>query len=289
MSLERSVADSLPVMEAGNGMRRRIEAVGLAVASVMSLALSPASAVAQVQFHLASTTGPGSSPPPTDIAGWRFTITPYAWLTGLSGRVGVRSVATNVDLDAVDVLSMLRFGAMGTAEARHGSWIIAADGIYASLGHGTVIAFRGDTGTFAYTQKEAIVQPTFGYTIGGAVFAIDWLLGARYWYLGAGLDVDRTLRPATISRSDSREWVDATGGARLRWRPDPTIQIVAGADAGGGGAQSTWQAYGSIEADVWHKVTIGLGYRVLSVDYDRRNFLFDTRTSGITLGAKFHL
>src|SRR4051794_38997763 len=41
---------------------------------------------------------------------WRYTITPYAWLTGLSGQVGVGPVASNIDLGVSDVLDMLKFG-----------------------------------------------------------------------------------------------------------------------------------------------------------------------------------
>jgi hypothetical protein len=255
-------------------MRRAVERGALAVACAILLLLPLRVGAAQAS---------------SDPARWRFTVTPYAWLTALSGQIGVRRVATSVDLSAIEVLRMLRFGAMATGEARHGPWLILADGIYASLRNGTAIAFRGDTGTFTYSQKEVIVQPSAGYTFGDDSWSIDALLGARYWYLGAGLAVDAARLPTTAERSDSRQWVDATGGARLRWRPDPSIQLVVAADAGGGGSRSTWQAYGSAEADAWHKVTIGVAYRVLAVDYDRQNFLFDTRTSGVIFGAKFHL
>jgi len=268
-------------------MHRLVERGALASACAILFQLPTVSAGAQAAFSAASAAP--SAPPATVPAGWRFEVTPYAWLSGLTGRVGVGSVSTNVDLSARDVLSSLNFAAMATAEGRHGSWVILTDGIYASMGNGAAIAFRGDTGAFSLTQKEVIVQPAAGYTIGNEVLAIDGLVGARYWYIGADLGVDRTRRPTTTERSGSRQWVDATGGARIRWSPADNVHLIAGADGGGGGSRSTWQAYGSFGVDPWEMVTIGLGYRTLSVDYDRADFLFDTRSSGVTLGAIFHL
>ena len=268
-------------------MHRLVERGALASACAILFQLPTISAGAQPAFSAASA-APSVSPASV-AAGWRFEITPYAWLSGMTGRVGVGRVATNVDLSARDVLSSLKFAAMATAEARHGSWVILTDGIYASTGNSAAIAFRGDTGAFSLTQKQVIVQPAAGYTIGNEDWAIDGLLGARYWYIGADLGVDRTRRPTATERSASQQWLDATGGARIRWTPAANVQLTAGADVGAGGSRSTWQAYGSFGVDPWDMVTIGLGYRVLSVDYDHADLLFDTRSSGVTIGAIFHL
>ena len=268
-------------------MRRLVQrgALAFACATLFQLPMRPAGA----QPALRAASAAPTVSPSTATGGWHFAITPYAWLSGLSGRVGVGRVATNVDLSVRDVLSSLKFGAMATAEVRHGPWVILTDGVYASTGNSSVIAFRGDTGAFTLAQKQVIVQPAAGYTVGNDVVAIDGLLGARYWYLGMDLGVDRTRRPTTTERSGSRQWVDATGGARIRWTPSPNVHLTAGADGGAGGSRSTWQAYGSFGVDPWDMVTIGLGYRVLSVDYDHADFLFDTRSAGVVIGALFRL
>jgi opacity protein-like surface antigen len=217
---------------------------------------------------------------------WRYGVTPYLWLTGLSGRVGVGPVAANVDLGAHAILDLLKFGLMGTAEARKGPWVVGADGIYASLGAGRTVAFRGDTGRLELTQSQTIIQPTGGYTVGAHTWAVDILGGFRYWHLSASLDVDRTRRPSN-ERSGSRQWVDATGGFRFRWLPTEILHVVAAADGGGGGARSTWQAYGSLGVDPWSHWTLGAAYRWLSVDYDHNNFLYDTDMKGFILGATY--
>ena len=216
----------------------------------------------------------------------RYSITPYGWLSGLSGTVGLGRVSSNVDLSAADVIKSLKFGIMGTAEVHRGAWLLVADGIYASLGDARTFAIRGDTGGLDLTQHETIIQPMAGYTIGNEVASLDILAGARYWNLSTTLDVDRAVRPSN-ERSMSQHWVDAIGGLRVRVVPYERVRLVAAVDGGGGGSRDSWQVYSSAGYDVWSQVTLGVAYRVLSVNYDRNDFLFDTRTKGFVVGATF--
>ena len=251
-------------------MCRATRAIALATSAAAALLTWTANASAQTD----------------SLSHWRYGITPYAWLSGLNGKVGVGPVVSNVDLGVGDILDMLKFGIMANGEARKGPWVVGADAIYASLGAGQVVAFRGDTGSLQLTERETIIQPTGGYTVGNNVWAFDLLGGFRYWNLSASLDVDRTRRPSN-EHSGSRSWVDATGGFRFRWVPLPSLRFVAAADGGGGGSQSTWQAYSSLGIDPWSHWTLGIAYRWLAVDYDHRNFLYDTTLQGFVLGATY--
>ena len=56
---------------------------------------------------------------------------------------------------------------------------------------------------------------------------------------------------------------------------------------GGGGSQSTWQAYGSLGVDPSTYWTLGVAYRWLAVDYNRDNFLYDTTMKGFIFGATY--
>jgi hypothetical protein len=210
-------------------------------------------------------------------------VTPYAWLSGITGDVGVRDVAVHVDVPFADVLKVLKFAAMGTLEARHGPWLGSVDILYVSLGARRSMAIRGDTGSLELKQHETILQPMGGYTIGNAQWALDLLAGLRYWNLGVTLDTDRPR--AANERSGSRGWVDALGGARFRIVPASRVRVVLGADAGGGGSKGTWQAYTSVGVDVSSTVAVGVAYRYLDVNYDRDNVLFDTHTHGPAIGA----
>jgi hypothetical protein len=249
-------------------MRTSNKATALAVAAAIALAGSASPARAQSGEH----------------DDWKFVATPYVWLTGLNGTVGVGPLASSVDLSATDVFRMLKWGIMGAGEGRKGAYVVAGDVIHASLGAGRSIAIRGDTGSLEFSLNETIVQPVAGYAFGDSTLGVDVLAGVRYWNLSPTLDVDRTKR-ASNERSSTQQWVDATGGFRFRWVPAERMRFTAAADGGGGGARDTWQVSSSLGYDAWSKWTLGIAYRVLAVDYDRNGFLFDTRTEGFVVGA----
>jgi len=213
-----------------------------------------------------------------------YTVTPYLWLSGVNGDVGVRDVATNIDLSAMDVLDILKFGFMASGSARMRPYVFAIDVIYSKVGDGTVFAFRGDTGSFSLTQSEWIVQPTAGWSLGDDAEGVDVLAGVRYWNVGADLDVHRPR--ASNRRSASRSWVDATGGVQGHYAPG-WFRVDAGADGGGGGSRSTWQAWGALGATIYGHWTGRLGYRWLGVDYDRNNFLYDTTLQGALFSVSY--
>ena len=217
---------------------------------------------------------------------WHYSATPYAWLTGLAGDVGLGRLVSDVDLRPSDVLKHLQFGIMAAGEARKGPYVLGLDAIYAKLGGARALAVRGDSGALDLTQHETIISPTGGYTIGDSTWSVDFLLGMRYWNLSTSLDV--TGSRLSNERSMTQRWVDATGGARFNWMPHEKFHFVAAADGGGGGSKDTWQAYSSLGYDAWTKWRLGLAYRVLAVNYDRNNFLFDTRTKGFVVGATYH-
>lgn len=217
---------------------------------------------------------------------WTFSITPYFWMASLHGDVGVRRLATHVDLSSGDILDVLKFGAMAYGEARYEPYVFGLDGMYTSIGGARTIAFRSDTGTFSLTQKQTMLQPTFGYTIGGSDWSVDGLLGIRYWHLSADLDVDRTRRPSN-ERSGSVGWADATTGLRVHWMPGSRVGFTAGADGGAGGSHGTWQAYGGIGGNPVSWLTMGVSYRALGVNYDHDETLFDVTLQGVMLSAAF--
>ena len=217
---------------------------------------------------------------------WRFNITPYLWLAELNGRVGIGPVTSSVSLSSGDILDMLKFGAMATADVRYGPWLVGADGMYVLLGAGRVFGIRGDTGSLSLNQSQTMIQPMGGYTFGDGNWAIDMLASMRIWKLSATLDVDSNIRPPD-SRSAARTWVDATPGFRVRWKPLDDVRFVFYADGGLGGSQTTWQIYSSLGYDVWKGLSLGLAYRTLNVEYDRNNFLNDTTMQGIVFGLAY--
>ena len=217
---------------------------------------------------------------------WRFNFTPYLWLAELNGTVGIGPVTSSVSLSAGNILDNLKFGAMASAEARYGTWLVGADGIYALIGASRALAFRGDTGSLSLNQSQTMIQPMGGYTFGDSAWAVDILGSLRVWKLSASLDVDTNQRPSN-RHSAARTWVDATPGFRVRWTPMEDVRFVFYADGGLGGSQTTWQIYSSLGYDVWRGASLGLAYRLLNVEYDRNDFLYNTTMQGLVFGLGF--
>lgn len=214
---------------------------------------------------------------------WRFGVTPYFWMAGVDGNVGVGSLSTRVDLSASDRLDNLQGVAMVYGEARVRHWVMGLDAVYLSVGPGPAFAASGATGTFLLQQKQTIIQPTAGYTfVFYDGFTVDALVGARYWNVDHTLDLSGADQ-ASRTQSDTRQWLDATAGLRATWWPFDRLQIAAGEDGGGGGSRSSWNAYGGASAVVTSWLSLGVWYRSLDVNYDRDNMLFDTNTQGLGL------
>jgi hypothetical protein len=219
---------------------------------------------------------------------WRFAVVPYFWASDLTGRVGIGPITTRVDLSFRDIVKILKFGAMSYAEARYRSYVFGIDALYSNVGNGATVAIRGDTGGFALGTKETILNPMAGYQFHRGAWAIEPLLGLRYWNMTSTLDVDRP-NGTSHERSGTVSWVDVTPGARVDWVPYRRVRVLAGGDVGGGGARSTWQLYGTVGWDAVSWWTLSAGYRSLSVDYDRNILLLDTNMKGpiVTFAFRF--
>ena len=216
-----------------------------------------------------------------------YSVTPYLFAAGLSGTVGVRERSATVDASFVDILENLRMGAMIRAEARRQRVSVAGDLIYTSIHSSDGIA-RGERSLdIAFNQTTWMVNLTGGYAaISQPNGYVDITLGARYWNLGADLGAT-TGAGAQAERSGSRGWVDAVVGATGRMTLRDRWRLWGLVDAGGGGSRNTGQFVGLGGYDFSTLFLLSAGYRYLAVDYDRRNFLDDTRMGGALLTFTF--
>ena len=219
--------------------------------------------------------------------GWRFAVTPYLWFAGLKGDVGIGPLVSSVDLSPGDILDHLQFAASLYGEVRRQWFVGGIDALYVSVGDAKAIVFRGDTGSFNISNRQTILQPFVGYSVGNATWTLDVLAGARYWHSKDQLRVDR---PNGQSRdfTTTVDWWDALGGLRLTGSIVPRLRFTAGGDAGGGGAKSDWQIHGDVGYDVSRVWTVGLSYRFLSVDYSKTNFVQDVDMKGFVLAGTYH-
>lgn len=178
---------------------------------------------------------------------------------------------------------------MSYVEARKGPFGLYTDLFYANLGIDASAAKTFQSATLSASLgvdfEQAIIELGGTYQIAkwrtgdGSRTAIDLQGGARYWYqdmaINLAVDVNNPGPGLFIARSGSVEGVDPVIGGRIRHRVAPGQELVLRADIGGLGAGSEF-SWNAIAAYSWNiavceGVTYSgiLGYRALSVDYER--------------------
>jgi hypothetical protein len=208
---------------------------------------------------------------------WRFAFTPYAWISGIRGTLGVGSNTGEVDVAFNEGSEDFEFGFAGLLEARRRRWVARADFFY--------VSFSDEQGTAAGSpvtvgQDDLMLHPEVGYILLARAWGgVDGLVGGRY--LNTGVD----LSGASAETSVDRGWVDGTVGANVRYQPGSRWRLVAKADIGAGGSDFVWHLYGGGGYDLGRCCALVGAWRLLDLDYDRDNLLYDVRLSGPTFGA----
>lgn len=218
-----------------------------------------------------------------DADGWRFQLTPYAWMAGLSGDIrplaGAPTVRTSRSFG--DVLDDLEGAFFLTGSARRDRWVLFGDLTWASLSHDSELA-PGITGQGKLSQRS--FTAAVGYqVVSEPDHRLDLLAGARSWRIEAevavpslGLDARKTER-----------WIDPILAARLRsiWTPQWSTLVHADIGGFGVGADSTWQLVATANYQVSDTFTLSAGYRHLAVDRDESGKRIDVSMSGPMLGV----
>ncbi len=226
-------------------------------------------------------------PQDPDADKWHFAFTPYFWIAGIKGDVGVDNFDARVDASFLDENVDLNFGFMATFEARKNKFVIVTDLQYSNLGVDNATPgplFGGAEADF----KTFVLDPEVGYRVAsnseGSFF--DVMGGIRYWHLRTDLEFTPGIL-AGRSLTRSRSWVDAVGGARGRAMITPKVFVMGKFDLGGGGSKFTYQLFGGGGIQLTPKIALVGGYRHLSVNYDKDGFLFDAYLAGPVIGASF--
>ena len=219
--------------------------------------------------------------------GWQVSFTPYVWLAGIKGQVGVGGFVTDVDLSFGDILENLDMALMGTLEARHGRWAGALDMVYVS----TLVEQDVTSPTPATVDLDAGPDHRSNPRLGYAVLERPWggSRCARGVPLLARERRSRSLgerRPERPRGNASQDWVDGTVGGRIRYRAGEKWRLYGKLDFGAGGSKFTWQALGGAAYDLGRCCALTAAYRHLDVDYDSDGFLFDTYLTGPALGVE---
>jgi opacity protein-like surface antigen len=261
-----------------------MKTLALAAAAVLAaLALAPIPARAQT-----AAAASGSE--------WTFDFTPYIWGVAMSGDVqGGALPAISIDMSFSDILDNLDAGLLGAFEARKGRWGLLFDAIYMKLetsgtasrtGPGPIGATATASAQLEVAQK--MVAAAIAYRAVEGPAPIDIIGGLRYAKIEADAAISGSFfaQAGTVARSADKSWVDPYIGVRALQPISNHWTLVSYLDIGGFGVGSdfTWQALVGMNYEFSKTFSAKLGYRYLSVDYDKNDFVYDMANSGLYAG-----
>lgn len=235
----------------------------------------------------------GSAPAPTTgrESGWQFSVSPYLWMSGLKGDMGViEEVApVGVDMSFFDILDAMKFSLMGGFEARNGRFVGTTDMVYLKMGASENIEIReADFLDVELGTTTFIATATAGYrAVDRDGLFVDVFAGGRYYAMKTSLDLDGPQR--SFSGSKTETWIDPIIGASFQAPIAPNWSVRTYGDIGGFGISShlTWQLRGEVQYDLSRHWSLTAGWRHLDIDYDHKGFVFDAAMDGPILGATY--
>lgn len=219
---------------------------------------------------------------------WQFQVTPYFWLESLHGNAGLGNRSTHVDQSFGDLFHDLDFFIMGAFEARKGKLISLT-----TLEYTDISDEKATPGPLFSNVKANFKQFIFDSEAGYRVFdnpdkgaSIDVLGGARVWHVSTDLAFGARVLPA-VDLQGTRNWVDAVAGLRGKAAVSKKMFVTGKFDLGGGGSKFTYQIFGGAGYNLNPKVALIGGYRVLDVNYNKNNFIYDMNQRGPIFGLGF--
>lgn len=219
-----------------------------------------------------------------DADAWRFQVTPYVWMTGMSGDIRATSnlPTAHVSQSFSDVLSHLDAAAFLSGTARKGRYVFLADASYASLSDSAGLPM----GLKAQAHiKQSVVTLAGGYNWQlSSRDSLDALVGLRWWDIRATVQIQPLLQART-----QESFVDPIVALRWRHQWADRWSTLVYADLGGFGAGSdfAWQLLAVANYQLRDNIFLSAGYRQLNVDYRHGGRRLDFGMGGPVLGATF--
>lgn len=237
------------------------------------------------------------SPPPLNDdhdEKWQFRFTPYIWVPGTSGNLGIGPVNVPVDVsvdEAFTEAGNVNYSITIEYEARLDRFALFGNAMYVRTSSSD-LPVRGPE-KVSYSQNLGIFEQGIAYAFldtasvdGSKGLRVSAIGGIRLWTVGA----------STSSRlfgdySGSKTWLDGFGGATIEWDVNDWFGLYGRADVGAGGSRLTWNAQIGVDLQFADWGALNLGYRWLSDDYTSGSgadyFNYDLLMAGPYIGLSF--
>ena len=226
---------------------------------------------------------------------YRFYLEPYIMFTSMSGTTGIGNLPNSfICVPASKVFSYLKIGGMLYAEVHNDQFAFTSDLFYASLSEDASSKNGVISGTASLKQ--------FWWELEGLRRLNPWLeagIGARINSIQAGLNLNVVTPGGGGSNRTGEEtntWVDPLIVTRLKTWLNNKWLLSLRADIGGFGigSQFAWQLQPDIAFRASRLLQLGIGYRIISMDYNNNKsgsdrFVYDMDEYGpqIRIGFNF--
>lgn len=254
-----------------------------------SLAVAHATITDTVSASAESIDAVEPSSPTTQASGWQFSASPYLWMSGMKGDMGVveQVEPVAVDLSFIDILGALKFALMGTFDARNGRFVATVDALYLSMGTSKNIDIREEDFLDVELKSKTFVSTlAAGYrAVDQGPLSLDVLAGVRITSMKTSLDLAGPQR--SFSGSKTETWLDPIVAIRFQAPLGERWAVRTYGDIGGFGVASdlTWQLQGIVEYELSNRWSLYAGWRHVDVDFHNNGFVFDAAMDGPVLGA----
>lgn len=222
--------------------------------------------------------------PAPAASGWTFAVTPYVWMSSMSGDVKYGSLQANFDSSFSEILDHLDFAAMGTVEARYDRFSVFSDLLYMKLSADAKVdrlGLEADFGTEILQWTPAVAYSIVKTERGN----FDVMAGARIWSIETSLDVTDKQTPRALDRQHSATWVDAVVGVKGQYSVTDSVFLSGWAMAGGGSSDFNWDLLGAVGYKFNDRFSMTAGYRAQGIDFEKGSFVFDQVLQGPIVGG----
>lgn len=217
-------------------------------------------------------------------AAWQVEISPYIWMTGITGDIQAGGSSAAIGVSFSDILNSLDFGLMGMVQVRKGRVGFVFDGMYTRLtkdGEGS-----GVSG--AAVHGEIVTQI---YSLALSYRALEWLDivgGARLMPASAALEVTSGVLEGQRA-SGSSTALDGFVGGRVEVPLTRRLQLELYGDIGAGDSKLSWQTLAGLKVGLFKSVSAKIGYRALGIENETPDLQTKIVEGGFYIGVGFRL
>lgn len=224
--------------------------------------------------------------PVAATSGWEFSLTPYTWMSGITGDVGLRNrTIAHMDYDFTKIVDTMNFAVMGLTELRYGRFSLSSDLIYLRVTDKFSASRVGlEQGKVGLGQLQW--TPLAGYAVyQDGRNSLELVAGARFWSIKTIISADFA-RFGEHETERTTKWVDAVGGVRGKVFLNDNVFFSGWALAGGGGSDYMWDVMAGVGYRFNDMFSATAGYRAQQVKFSQGLFVFDVTVQGPMVGVQ---